>query len=113
MSRIEVQIMGQSYVLASPDGGEDMLQAAAAKVDAAMCSIRDAGKIKARERIAVLACLNMAFEAAQSAASGSTAVAGTQNATLDPATSGATPSPAVDALIHKLDEALTQDGQLL
>ncbi len=57
MSRIEVQIMGQSYVLASPDGGEEALVVAANKVDAAMCGIRDAGKIKARERIAVLACL--------------------------------------------------------
>jgi hypothetical protein len=32
------------------------------RVDMAMCRIRDAGKIKARDRIAVLAALNLAFE---------------------------------------------------
>lgn len=104
MSRVEVQIMGQSYVLASPDGGEDAITSAAAKVDAAMCSIRDAGKIKARERIAVLACLNMAFEGVQTPATnvGSSDTAATEQ-----------PSPAIAALIDKLDEALAQDGQLL
>ena len=104
MSRVEVQIMGQSYVLASPDGGEDAITSAAAKVDAAMCGIRDAGQIKARARIAVLACLNMAFEGAQvpaaSAPSGNT-------------TANEQPSPTIAALIDKLDEALAQDGQLL
>ncbi|MFN5178097.1 cell division protein ZapA, partial [Limnohabitans sp.] len=60
--QIEVQIMGQSYLLGCPEGGESRLQAAVDKVDAAMCKIRDAGKIKARDRIAVLAALNVAFE---------------------------------------------------
>ena len=32
------------------------------KVDTAMCKIRDAGKVKARDRIAVLAALNLAFD---------------------------------------------------
>ena len=105
MSRVEVQIMGQSYVLASPDGGEDAIVTAAAKVDAAMCSIRDAGKIKARERIAVLACLNMAFDAGQAAP----AAEGGQGQSL----AAEQPSAAVAALIDKLDEALAQDGQLL
>ena len=39
--------------------------AAVQRVDAAMCQIRNAGKIKARERIAVLAALNLAWEAAE------------------------------------------------
>jgi cell division protein ZapB len=34
------------------------------KVDTAMCKIRDAGKVKARDRIAVLAALNLAFDIA-------------------------------------------------
>ena len=34
-------------------------------VDAAMCKIRDAGKVKARDRIAVLAALNLAFDLAR------------------------------------------------
>ena len=104
MSRVEVQIMGQSYVLASPDGGEGAITSAAAKVDAAMCGIRDAGKIKARERIAVLACLNMAFEGAQTPAASTSSSSTTANEQ---------PSPAIAALIDKLDEALAQDGQLL
>ena len=35
------------------------------KVDATMCAIRDAGRIKSRDRIAVLACLNIAHELGQ------------------------------------------------
>ena len=60
--QMEVHIMGQSYLLKCPTGGEAQFQTAVHKVDAAMCKIRDAGKIKARERIAVLAALNLAFE---------------------------------------------------
>ena len=55
MNQVEVQIMGQSYLLGCPPGAEERFQAAVRRVDAAMCSIRDAGKIKARDRIAVLA----------------------------------------------------------
>jgi cell division protein ZapA len=62
MKQIEVQIMGQGYVLGCPEGGEGRLSEAVGKVDEAMCKIRDAGKIKARDRIAVLAALNLAFD---------------------------------------------------
>ncbi|MGI9150118.1 MAG: cell division protein ZapA, partial [Limnohabitans sp.] len=62
MKQIEVQIMGQGYVLGCPEGGEARLSEAVGKVDEAMCKIRDAGKIKARDRIAVLAALNLAFD---------------------------------------------------
>jgi cell division protein ZapA len=64
MKQIEVQIMGQSYLLGCPDGGEPQLRDAVERVDAAMCKIRDAGKVKARDRIAVLASLNLAFDLA-------------------------------------------------
>ncbi|WP_369911709.1 cell division protein ZapA [Limnohabitans sp. 2KL-1] len=60
--QIDVQIMGQSYILGCPEGGQERLLDAVRKVDEAMCKIRDAGKIKARDRIAVLAALNLAFE---------------------------------------------------
>ena len=60
--QIEVQIMGQSYLLGCPDDGEGPLREAVERVDAAMCKIRDAGKVKARDRIAVLASLNLAFD---------------------------------------------------
>ena len=61
MKQLEVTILGQSYRLACPDGGEAALQAAVANVDREMSGIRDAGKVKARERIAVLAALNLAY----------------------------------------------------
>ena len=61
MKQLEVPIMGQAYVLACPDGSEERMIEAVQRVDSAMCKIRDAGKIRARDRIAVLAALNMAF----------------------------------------------------
>lgn len=97
MKQIEVQIMGQGYVLNCPDGEEERLLLAATRVDAAMCKIRDQAKVKARERVAVLAALNLAFdalgrhaqasatkttEAAQEDASGNAAAGQTQ--ALDP-----------------------------
>ena len=63
MKQLEVQIMGQGYVLNCPVGEEERLLHAAARVDAAMCKIRDQAKVKARERVAVLAALNLAFDA--------------------------------------------------
>jgi cell division protein ZapA len=60
VKQIEVTIMGQSYILACPEGGEPALLEAVNSVDREMCAIRDAGKVKARERIAVLAALNLA-----------------------------------------------------
>ena len=44
MKQLDVQIMGQSYLLGCPEGGEARLLDAVEKVDAAMCKIRDAGK---------------------------------------------------------------------
>lgn len=114
MKQIEVSIMGQSYLLGCPDGGEQQLRHAVSHVDREMCAIRDAGKLKARERIAVLAALNLAFElAAQPApAPRSTAPSGTSSdhsQAVDDAASG----PYMDALIQRLDATLNQDGHLL
>ena len=107
--QIEVQIMGQSYLLGCPEGGEAKLQAAVAKVDVAMCKIRDAGKIKARDRIAVLAALNLAFD--QNEAASSSAPADTGSAT---ASSTASASPErLGQLLQRLDQALGQDGRLI
>lgn len=64
MKQIEVEIMQQSYVLGCPDGQEARLLEAVERVDSAMTGIRDAGKVRSRERIAVLAALNMAFDLA-------------------------------------------------
>ena len=108
--QLEVQIMGQSYLLGCPVGGEDRLLAAVDKVDQAMCKVRDAGKIKARDRIAVLAALNLAFEQTDSSAANAAAEepAATANAELSTAD-----AERLGQLLKKLDQALHQDGQLI
>lgn len=68
MNQVEVEIMGRGYILVCPEGGEERLKNAVRRVDEAMCRIRDAGKVRARDRIAVLAAVNLAFELGQSAA---------------------------------------------
>ena len=65
MKQIEVTIMGQSYVLGCPEGGETALLEAVDQVDREMSAIRDGGKVRARERIAVLAALNLAYALAE------------------------------------------------
>ena len=62
MKQLEVHIMQQSYMLGCPEGQEARLMTAVKQVDDAMCGIRDTGKIRGRERIAVLAALNIAFD---------------------------------------------------
>ena len=110
MKQLEVQIMGQSYLLGCPEGGEDRLRDAVGKVDAAMCKIRDAGKLKARDRIAVLAALNLAFELSER----SSAAAGSAPASSAAAEGAAVIAPQqLSALLAKLDQALGDDGQLL
>jgi len=110
MKQIEVQIMGQSYLLGCPDGGEAQLREAVERVDAAMCKIRDAGKVKARDRIAVLASLNLAFDlAAQQQAAAVPMAAPAVAATAD---SGDV-DPKAAQLIQRLDQALAGDGHLL
>jgi len=109
MKQMEVTIMGQSYILGCPEGGEQSLLEAVGNVDREMSAIRDAGKVKARERIAVLAALNLAYALAErplpapvsSAVSSSASGASNGNST------------DVDALIRRIDQTLGADGQLL
>jgi cell division protein ZapA len=117
MKQIEVSIMGQSYLLGCPDGGEERLREAVSQVDREMCAIRDSGKLKARERIAVLAALNLAYmlterPAAPKAQAGTPASAeGNQGDQANPLN---LPSPEyVDKLIARLDQALDMDGHLI
>ena len=110
--QLEVQIMGQSYLLGCPDGGQARLLAAVDKVDQAMCKVRDAGKIKARDRIAVLAALNLAFEQTDAEASmGTASQAASQPAEQE--ASQASDKLRLELLLKKLDQALHQDGQLI
>ena len=62
MTQIDVIIMGQAYKLACKEGEEDALRQAVAYLDEKMCVIRDAGKIKGNDRIAVMAALGIAAE---------------------------------------------------
>jgi cell division protein ZapA len=105
MKQMEVTILGQSYLLGCPDGGERDLLEAVSNVDREMSAIRDGGKVKARERI-VLAALNLAY-----ALAGRPAVR-----------SAAAPSPSsvssdgevdIEMLVQRLDQALGANGQLL
>lgn len=101
MKQIEVSILGQAYTLGCPEGGEDLLARAVASVDREMTNIRDAGKVKARERIAVLAALNLAYQIAEQGL-GSGAAKGAASNRVD-----------VDGLLRRVDAALADDGQLL
>ncbi len=109
--QVEVQIMGQSYLLGCPEGGQQRLLEAVEKVDTAVCRIRDAGKVKARDRIAVLAALNLAFDVSDRS------VPAFQE-------SGFAPSefpmqgndlydPRLEGLLQRLDGALGDDGRMI
>ena len=108
MKQIEVSIMGQSYLLGCPDGGEERLREAVHQVDREMCAIRDSGKLKARERIAVLSALNLAYMLTERHAAPAVAAKHGNEA------SSALPSPEyIDKLIERLDQALDSDGHLI
>jgi len=111
-----VQIMGQSYLLACPEGGDQRLLEAVEKVDTAMCRIRDAGKVKARDRIAVLAALSLAFDVTAKVPHIQT----TQLSHAPAHANGHANGHASDAadprlgnLLQRLDRALGDDGRLI
>jgi cell division protein ZapA len=124
MKQLEVQIMGQSYLLGCPEGGDARLLEAVERVDTAMCRIRDAGKVRARDRIAVLAALNLAFDLSDLSPSHASAlrpasIAGDAGAVV--ANTGAArsalhagdPELLLSSLLERLDAALGEDGRLL
>ena len=92
--------MGHGYVLGCPEDGEERLNQAVAKVDEAMCKIRDAGKIKARDRIAVLAALNLAFDLTDLPIA-----SGTDAPNLS--------TSQLQSLLQRMDAVLGHDNQLL
>jgi cell division protein ZapA len=102
VKQIEVSILGQVYMLGSPEGGETLLRNAVATVDREMTVIRDAGKVKARERIAVLAALNLAYQLAERGPAAAAAPA-----------AGGQDGELVDSLLQRIDAVLSEDGQLL
>lgn len=62
MIQLDVTIMGQPYRLACRDGEEKTLREAVAYLDGKMCALRDSGKVKGTDRIAVMAALSVAAE---------------------------------------------------
>jgi cell division protein ZapA len=113
--QVEVQIMGQSYLLACPEGGEQRLLEAVEKVDTAMCKIRDAGKVKARDRIAVLAALNLAFDVSERGAPvfQASGFAPSEFPTTANGNGHDAHDPRLANLLQRLDSALGDDGRLL
>ena len=65
-----------------------------------MCKIRDAGKIKARDRIAVLAALNLAFDLTDRPVA-----VGTDAPSLS--------TSQLQSLLQRMDAVLGHDNQLL
>ena len=103
MKQLEVQIMGQSYLLGCPEGGDARLLEAVERVDTAMCKIRDAGKVRA-PAVPVLptAATRPSLETPVATA---------------PAASAADAATDADVLLvslmERLDQALGDDGRLL
>ena len=113
MKQLEVQILQQSYLLGCPEGREARMLEAVRRVDMAMTTIRDAGKVRSRERIAVLAALNIAFDlgerenemhAAAAAAPQTQPESGVPLSDSDNA--------RIAALVQRMDEVLGSDQQL-
>jgi cell division protein ZapA len=62
MIQLDVTIMGNPYRLACKEGEERTLKEAVAYLDSKMCALRDSGKVKGNDRIAVMAALSVAAE---------------------------------------------------
>jgi cell division protein ZapA len=62
MINLDVTIMGQPYRLACREGEQGTLREAVAYLDSKMCALRDSGKVKGTDRIAVMAALSVAAE---------------------------------------------------
>ena len=62
MIHLDVTIMGQPYRLACREGEERTLREAVHYLDGKMCALRDSGKVKGTDRIAVMAALSVAAE---------------------------------------------------
>lgn len=124
--QLEVQIMGQSYLLGCPADGEPRLRGAVRRVDTTMTRIRDSGKVRARDRIAVLAALNLAFElvdrdgmAHQPGVLDASSLPENASDASDASDFAPTSEPAAEnwqdwlQLLQRLDAAIEEDGRLL
>jgi cell division protein ZapA len=112
MKPVDIQIMGHDYRVSCPDNGEVSLKAAAQLVDHAMTTIRNAGIVRSRDRIAVLAGINLAYELTQLRAEVQhlRQQVQIQNETVK---MEAAQNALCADLISRLDLALGEDGHLL
>ncbi|NML61285.1 cell division protein ZapA [Massilia sp. RP-1-19] len=62
MIHLDVTIMGTPYRLVCKEGEQATLREAVAYLDAKMTSLRDSGKVKGNDRIAVMAAISVAAE---------------------------------------------------
>ena len=62
MIQLDVSIMGNPYRLVCKEDEQATLKEAVAYLDGKMCTLRDSGKVKGTDRIAVMAALSMAAE---------------------------------------------------
>ena len=62
MIQLDVTIMGNPYRLSVKEGEEKTLREAVDYLDGKMCALRDSGKVKGNDRIAVMAALSVAAE---------------------------------------------------
>ena len=62
MIQFDVTIMGNPYRLACKEGEERTLREAVSYLDGKMCALRDSGKVKGNDRIAVMAALSVTAE---------------------------------------------------
>ncbi len=62
MIQLDVTIMGQPYRLACKEGEQHTLREAVHYLDGKMGALRDSGKVKGTDRIAVMAALSVAAE---------------------------------------------------
>jgi cell division protein ZapA len=62
MTTLDVTIMGQAYRLACKEGEELALKQAVAYLDERMNAVREAGKVKGTDRIAVMVALGIAAD---------------------------------------------------
>ncbi|WP_417282511.1 cell division protein ZapA [Comamonas sp.] len=122
MKQIEVQILQQSYMLTCPEGQQERVLEAVRRVDEAMTGIRDSGKVRSRERVAVLAALNMAFDVLDrdaqqahmnSAQAETQAVAQTEALNQEQLAEQQRQLELAEQLVLKLDKALEDDARLL
>ena len=90
---VEVSVMGQNYTLACPPGSEALMAAAVARVDETMQNIRESGKVHGRDRIALLAAINLTFDTLAAAHAPDS-------------------EASLRALVLRLDSALAEDERL-